>query len=275
MIILVGKHSGNALVSNDTFYYRFFLMENGQMEKVNLKQKSNQSTKDVYINILTHFLEKKLISVIYDTMKIKEEYLGLQLENNKTEKLSIYFTSNALDAFTSLEKIIEHLKCQDYYSYAIKHIQKNVVELFSIRSSSQERSSIFYISDNLEYGYFHKQKQLEYYYRKTKEGIDEWDLWTLFSIIRAFINQNVEYSPSYVYKNVHHYESHLLIQCNKKACIEIMERDLIKEIEKSRILDDLWLLQNRIISKMPLQYESMCRKKELKRKKAEYLERKN
>lgn len=48
--------------------------------------------------------------------------------------------------------------------------------------------------------------------------------------------------------------------------------DLIHQLEKMRILDDLWLMMHGVIEKMPLQEESMSEKEELKRKRVKYLE---
>ncbi len=277
LVILVGKHTANHLIQKDCSYYRFYIVKDGILKQEFPEKKRKETTKVVYETIFAHFLKnKKLISVAYDTFQMTsntEEYIGLKLQNNEEEKLSIFFTSKALNAFTKLEQSILSIKMRDFYLYTIDPIEKDIVERMVLRPSSDERSSVLYIRNNLRYNLFHIQKQLGYYYKKIGNKIDESDLCLLFSIIRYFINQNLENNPNYEYKqNSQKTSYHLRIHCNLKSYIEIIDDDLIREIEKSRILDDLWLLQHALIEKMPLQEDSIASKEELKRKRRKYLE---
>lgn len=272
MTILVGKHSGNKLIATDTFYYSFYEVIDGNLKKVEINKKWNQSTMDIYEMILIHFFvnnqkEKFLTYVGYNTFKPnREEYLGLRLQNSEEEKLNIYFTTKALEAFEQFVKLIEMMKCRDFYEYAAHIISKKDVEKVVIRPSFEVKSSIAYIEDNEEYNFLRIQKQLEYYYRKSGNIIDAIDLENICKIIREFINFNLENHPRYEYSNI------LRIKCDKKITLEVKDVDLIHQLEKMRILDDLWLVMHGIIEKMPLQEESMSEKEELKRKRVKYLE---
>lgn len=269
MTILVGKN-------NNSNFYRFFITRDGVLKQAAILRNKRQATKDIYKNIVTDFFNnKKLIFIKYDTikpLKRSEEYLGFKLQNVEEEKLNIYFTSKTLDAFTELEKTIEHIKCQDFYEYAMKPIKKDIVERFSLHPTTDERSSILYILGDFQNCYIQTTKQLGYYYRKSKNRIDEWDLWTLLAIIREYINLNIENNPYYEYNKKEHKEYYLIIHGSAKSYIEIKDQDLIIEIEKSRLLDDLWLVMHGVIEKMPLQEESISEKEELKRKRVKYLE---
>lgn len=207
MTILVGKHSKNKIIATDTFYYRFYEVVNGKLEKNALDLKRNQSTMDIYEAILSEFLvdnekEKLLTYMGYSIFKLgKKEYLGIKMQNSEKEKLNIYFTYNALDALKQLVKLIEILKYRDFYEYAINSMEKEEVEKIVI-CPSFDRSSINYILDNKEYNSLRIQKQLGYYYRKNDYTIDEVDLWNICNIIRIFINFNLENHPRYEYSDV-------------------------------------------------------------------------
>lgn len=245
-------------------------MINGNLKKVDINKKWDQSTIDIYENIVTDFLaNKRLVFIKYDTFKLpkrKDEYLGMKLQNEKEEQLNIYFTSNALHAFEQFVKLIEMMKCHDFYEYAIYTIAKKDVERVVIRPSLDDKSSVAYIEDNEEYNSLRIQKQLEYYYRKNGHDIDEVDLWTICNIIRNFVDMNLNYHPWYEYSNI------LRIKCDKKIMLEVKDFDLIHQLEKMRILDDLWLVMRGVIEKMPLQEESLSEKEKLKRKRVKYLE---
>lgn len=269
MVVLVGKNH-----SSD--YYRFFILNNGKLEQVPIYREKYQSTKEIYDNFITKFLlEKLLVSVKYNTFRLNknsEEYLGLELQNSYEEKFSVYFTSKALKTFTEFEHFIDNRKKQDFYEYAAHPIEKNMVERFTFRPTIEERSSVLYILNNLRYDYFQIRKQLGYYYRKNKENIDESDLSIIYSIIRYFINCRIKSHPYYEYKkNVKTNLDDLFIRTDDKAYIEIMDQDLIKKIEKARIIDDLCLVMHGGIDRMPLQEESINEKEELKRKRVKYL----
>lgn len=216
MTILVGKHSGNQLITSDTFRYSFYEVINGNLKKADINKKWNQSTIDIYEMILTHFFvnnqkEKFLTYVGYNTFKPnREEYLGLRLQNSEEKKLNIYFTTKALEAFEQFVKLMEMIKCRDFYEYAIHTIAKKDVEKVVIRPSFDDKSSIAYIKDNEEYNSLRIQKQLEYYYRKNSRDIDEVDLWNICNIIRNFVNMNLKYHPRYEYSNI------LRIKCDEK-----------------------------------------------------------
>lgn len=275
MTILVRKHPRNKIIARDTFYYRFYEVVNGKLEEISIERKRNQSTIDIYENILSDFLvdtkkEKFLTYVGYNTFKPhREEYLGIKLQNSEGEKLNIYFTSKALEAFDILEQLIQFIKIHDFYDYASEHIEQDRVKRITIRPSVDDRSSITYIFDNEEYNSLRIQRQLGYYYRKNGHIIDEIDLWNICNIIRRFINSNLENHPK------HEYSDMLRIKCDKKITLEVKDIDLIHQLEKMRILDDLWLVMQGVIEKMPLQEESMSEKEELKRKRIKYLETKN
>lgn len=275
--IFVGKHSGNILIPNDTLYYRFFVNKNGVMEKIQIEKKKIP-TIEVYEKILADFfINKQLISVGYGTFQKnvkEEEYLGIKLQNNEEEKLNVYFSSKALDGFRKLEQLVQIIKLNDFYEYAKKAIDKNRIERFTLRSAKEERSSILYIRNNLQNNYFrHIEKELGYYYRKNNGQIDKNDLWTIFTIIRYFINKNLRNNPYYIYNsNPQKKKDILVIRGNENSFIEIEDQDLIREIEKARIIDDLWLLMHNVIDKMPLQEESISEKEVLKRKRMKYLE---
>lgn len=274
MTILVGKRPGNKLITTDTFYYRFYEVENGKLEKAFIDRKWNQSTIDIYEAILSDFMvdnkkEKLLTYIGYNTFKPdREEYLGIKLQNSEEEKLNIYFTSKALKAFENLEHLIQFIKMRDFYEYAMNSMEKEEVEKLVIHPSL-DRSSITYIRDNEEYNSLRIQKQLGYYYRKNDHTIDEIELWNICNIIRQFINLNLENHPSYEYSDI------LRIKCDDKICLELRDDDLIDQLEKMRILDDLWLVMHGVINQMPLQEESMSEKEELKRKRVKYLQDKN
>lgn len=276
MTILVGKHVGSGIDPRDTFYYRFYEVINGKLEKSLIKKKGKQSTIDIYENILSHFLadeknEKFLTFVGYNTIRpnqSKEEYLGLTLQNNKEEKLNIYFTSKSLEAFNDLEELMQLIKKRDFCNYASNYIDQNGVRKMTIRPSIDDRSSIVYIFDNEEYNSLRIQRQLGYYYRKSGHVIDELDVENICNIIRKFINHNLENHPRYEYNDI------LRIKCDKKIYLEIKDGDLIDQLEKKRIINDLWLVMNGVIEKMPSQEESILQKEELKRKRIKYLERK-
>lgn len=272
--ILVGYHKGNNLISENCLYYRFFNVKDGVVNKIMINRKRNESTIDYYEELLNNFfVDKKLISVGYDTLKMtkySEEYLGVKLVNASEEKLNIYFTSNALYAFSEIENLIAQIKSRDFYEYAINPISKNIVERMTIRPSDGDRSSILYVLNNSNTSYLNIAKQLGYYYRKNNHEIDQDDLQIIFSLIRYFINTNIDSNPYYEYT-----KDFLFIKCNKNAFIEINDVDLIDEIEKSRILDDLWLVMHNLIPKMPLQEESIKEKEELKRIRTRYLESKH
>lgn len=277
MTILVGKHAGSEIDPKDTFYYRFYEGVNGKLEKSSIKKKNKQSTTDLYENILSNFLtdeeqEKFLTYVGYNTIRpnqSKEQYLGLTLQNSKEEKLNIYFTTKSLRAFDDLEELMQLIKKRDFCNYASNYIDQNSVRKMTIRPSIDDRSSIVYIFDNEEYNSLRIQRQLGYYYRKSGHVIDELDVANICNIIRKFINHNLENHPRYEYNDI------LRIKCDKKIQLEIKDGDLIDQLEKKRILDDLWLVMNGVIEKMPLQEESILQKEELKRKRIKYLERKN
>lgn len=118
--------------------------------------------------------------------------------------------------------------------------------------------------------YFRKRKELGYYYRKNGSFIDESDIEIICVLIRNFININLEHHPYYVYKQN---PNHLFIYCNTNVYIEIIDEDLINQLEKSRIIDDLWLVMNKIIKEMPSQESSIIQKEELIRKKVRFKEK--
>lgn len=257
----------------DYLIYQIYSVKDGRLCKMNIDKKKDEKTIDIYENILADFLiDKKLIAVSYDTFKMSksgEEYLGLKLVNDLEEKLNVYFNSKSLYAFSDLENLVSLIKSQDFFRYAQNPISKNIVERMTIRPSDGDRSSILYIFNNNQYSYFNIQKQLGFYYRKNNHLIDEVDLQIIFSLIRYFINCNLENNPYYEYM-----KDFLFIKCNKNACIEINDLDLIEKIEKARILDDLWLVMHNLIERMPNQEESLNQKENLKRIRTKYLESK-
>lgn len=176
LVVLVGKHSGNSLISTDTFYFRFFTKENRKLIRYEVDKKTNETTKGVFERLFQQFLQKKLISVGYDTYKKKEEYYGLKLQNEEENQLSIYFTSKALEVFSQFEEYIEQRKIQDFQKYAQRPIDKNMVNRFSLRPTLEDRSSILYILDDQKINYFRKRKELGYYYRKKNGQIDSVDV---------------------------------------------------------------------------------------------------
>lgn len=270
------KKEMTILIGNNSKTYRFLYKIDGKLEDAFIEKKEEQSTIDIYENILSHFLadeknEKFLTFVGYNTIRpnqSKEEYLGLTLQNSKEEKLNIYFTSKSLEAFNDLEELMQLIKKRDFCNYASNYIDQNGVRKMTIRPSIDDRSSIVYIFDNEEYNSLRIQRQLGYYYRKSGHVIDELDVENICNIIRKFINHNLENHPRYEYNDI------LRIKCNKKIYLEIKDGDLIDQLEKKRIINDLWLVINGIIEKMPSQEESILQKEELKRKRIKYLERK-
>lgn len=268
MTILINKYA-------DTFWCRFFDVVNGKLVKASIEQKWYQSTIDIYENILTNFFigikkEKFLTYIGYTTLKPNdEEYLGIKIQNSEEEKLNIYFTSKILSEFVKLDRLMQIMKMSDFYHYATRYIEKEPIEKIAIRPSADDRSSITYISDNKEYNSLRIKRQLGYYYRKNNSNIDEVDVWNICNIIRHFINSNIKSHPRYEYNET------LKIICNPNVFLEIEDSDLIDQLEKKRILDDLWLVMHGVIKKMPLQEESLNKKEELKRKRRKYLKEKN
>ncbi len=275
------KKDMTILVGNNSKTYRFFITINGKLEEAPIKKVENQSVVDIYKKVLNNFFyecseektkRKRLTYVGYNTFKPNrksEEYLGIKLQNSKEEKLNIYFTSKSLEAFDNLDRWIQQIKVSDFNDYANEYIEKNSVRRMTIRPAIDDKSSIVYIFDNEEYNSLRIQRQLGYYYRKSGHVIDELDVANICNIIRKFINHNLENHPRYEYNDI------LRIKCDKKIHLEIKDGDLIDQLEKKRILDDLWLVMNGVIEKMPLQEESILQKEELKRKRIKYLERKN
>lgn len=270
------KKEMTILIGNNSKTYRFLYKIDGKLEDAFIEKKEEQSTIDIYENILSHFLadeknEKFLTFVGYNTIRpnqSKEEYLGLTLQNSKEEKLNIYFTAKSLEAFNDLEELMQLIKKRDFCNYASNYIDQNGVRKMTIRPSIDDRSSIVYIFDNEEYNSLRIQRQLGYYYRKSGHVIDELDVENICNIIRKFINHNLENHPRYEYNDI------LRIKCDKKILLEIRDGDLIDQLEKKRVLNDLWLVMNGVIEKMPSQEESILQKEELKRKRIKYLERK-
>lgn len=125
MVVLVGKHSGNCLISEDTVYFRFFFKKDEKCIPCRVNRKSGETTKNVFVKLFQQFLEEgKLISVEYSTYKQREEYLGLKLQNAEETRFNVYFTSNALSAFTEFEKYIGEIKVRDFCAYANHPIEK-------------------------------------------------------------------------------------------------------------------------------------------------------
>lgn len=258
--------------SGDKKFYRFFKNEDGKMKEMRIEKKKNQNTTDIFENILTDFIvDKTLVSLSYSTCNPfkHEEYFGIKMQNEKEERLNIYFSSKALYAFQEIETLFQMIKYQDFYEYAVHPIEKQQVEKMTIRPSVDEKSSVVYIFYEWRNSYSPIQKQLGYYYRKSKNKIAKEDIAIICKIIRYFINANLINHPRYEYLNG------LKIKCDTKSFIEILDNDLIYELEKARIIDDLWLVMNGIIDKMPLQEDSIKEKEVLKRKRIKYLEEKN
>ncbi len=185
-----------------------------------------------------------------------------------------------------MKRFIQHKKETDYYENAKQYIVEQEVERFVFYPSVNDRSEVLYIRDNEEYNMLRIQKQLGYYYRKSKKEIDASDLYIVLKLIRLFINSNLEFNPKYSYQTNYSKLSseemalsklkfrtiNLKIECDTKAFIEITDEDLITEIEHARILDDLWLVMNGVIKQMPLQEDSLKEKEFLLERKRKFLQ---
>lgn len=205
-----------------------------------------------------------------------EEYFGLKLQNSNREKLNIYFTSRVLFAFQEVESLIQGIKYKDFYEYAAMRIENRALDQITFRCSETDRSEIYYTLKNKGYS-SKKLKCLCYSYRKINAVIDEIDLWTILNLIRLFINSNLPYQPKYEYitkedQNSNKVSHTLKIGCNTNAFIEIKDNELITQIEKNRIIDDLWLVMHHVIDKMPIQEESMAEKEVLLERRRKYFD---
>lgn len=266
IIVYANFHKGNNLIPNDYFSYKFFIVKDGIVKNISIKRKEKESTIDIYEKILTNFfVDKKLISISYDyknKIRNQEERLGIKLENDYGDKLSVYATSSALDVIASLEKLIEPIKKIDYLKFVKRIILIGETKKIVMKPSCMEKSAIV----NVTYNNFY-QNQLGYYYQNINGKILESDLWLICTIIREFINNSIINNEEVTYLYT---KSELFIR-NNSSYIEISDSDLIRELEHNRIIDDLWLVNKKVIDCMPTQEESMTTKENLKRKREIYL----
>lgn len=261
LVVLVGLYSGNKLIPNKTLYYRFLVNKNGELKETKIF-KTRINTADAFESILTYFfVNKKLISESYDIRKISPnsvEYFGIKLENSKGEKLNIYYSSKALSFAEDIGYLTAPIKYRDFYEYSKKHIDKGIVNRMTIRPGS-EKSQILYVFDNGESSYLQKRRELGIYYRESQGNIDRIDLSLILSLIRYFINAHLGVSLYYKYEGYK-----LFIGVVNGPYIGMKNENLIDAIEKSRILDDLWLLMHGLIKEMPSQEESIENKEMLR-----------
>ena len=268
MVVLVGLHSGNRLISNNTLYYRFLVRRHGILTAATLDKKG-KSTADVFEEILTQFfVDKQLISVGYEIKKVtpqSEEYYGVKLENSEGEKLSIYYSSKALSFAEDINQLVVQIKRRDFYEYCKKPIEKGVVKRMTIRPG-EEHSGVLYVFDNRENAYLQKRHELGIYYQESLGKIDSMDLILILNVIRLFINSHLSFSLYYKYE-----ECKLFLGATNGDFIEMKNENLITAVERGRIIDDLWLLMHGLIKEMPTQEESMANKEMLRTLKKKYL----
>ena len=265
-------------------YYRFLLSEEGSVREIPLKAKDFPNTKALYNQIIEDFFtDKQLVSCKEEIKRFSADsiwYLGICLRNRQGMQLNLYYSSQTLFAYEEMKQKVEEKKASDFYQYGIIPIQGRMVKRMVFYPTENDLSSVYYIRDNEEYDNYHLriQKQFSYYYQKSGNKIETADLKGICYLIRLFINSHLEFHPRYFYPtNYSNLTSEemakvtfpletkgLNILCDNGAFIEISDLDLIDAIEKSRILDDLWLLRHGLIDTLPTQEESLEKKEWLR-----------
>ncbi len=292
-ITIFVSQSINNLKSTESelyFYYRFVLSDEGVEREVPLKRKDFLNTKALYNQVIKDFfIDNQLVSCKDEIKRFSANsiwYMGICLRNRRGMKLNLYYSSETLFAYDEMKQIIQQKKSNDFYQYGIVPIQNQMVKRMVFYPTENDLSSVYYVRDNEEFQNHHLriEKQFSYYYQKSGRKIETEDLKGICYLIRLLINSNLESSPYYFYlpsyNNIPSKEFEeetfkletkaLYILCKNGTFIEIRDLDLIYALEKSRILDDLWLLMHGLIDTMPTQEESMEKREMLRKLNREY-----
>lgn len=245
--VYVYRQNGGSLSVNGGLFYRFIFSEEGIPRKDKMFKSHFDNTKALYKLIKKEFLNGNIItSAIYDKDPYDWGHSGIRLENNRKQKLNIFFANDLLDEKRDELFKFRIMKKHDFALNAKKRIDHNQVERITIRPANYDGSSMIYIPNNEDYSSLQKRNHLAYYYHVTEHGIEGDDLTNISDIIRYYINQNLKDSPNYRYHHDHRgittgldiYFTSLGYRGRKY--IDMIDPNLIDYLEKDSLIDDLY-----------------------------------